>query len=100
MAPYKVTLINANEGLNRTIDCGFEQYILDAAEERGIDLPSSCCAGTCPSCVGKLISGSVYQEQYYLNEEQIAAGFVLTCVAIPTSDCTVETHAEEALSLL
>ena len=98
MATYKVTLINAGEGLNQTIDCGDDQFVLDAAGDQGIDLPVSCRAGSCSSCAGKLISGSVNQEdQAFLDEEQLAAGFVLTCVAIPTSDCTVETHAEEGL---
>lgn len=98
MATYKVTLINANEGLNRTIECADDQSIFDAAADQDIDLPVSCRAGSCSSCAGKLISGSVNQEdQAFLDEDQIAAGFVLTCVAIPTSDCTVETHAEDAL---
>jgi ferredoxin len=45
-----------------------------------------------------MISGMVNQEdQACLDEDQIAAGFVLTCMAIPTADCTIETHAEEAL---
>lgn len=98
MTSYKVTLINANEGLNQKIDCPDDQPILDAAADQAVDLLFSCRAGSCASCVGRLISGSVDQEdQFILREEQIAAGFVLTCVAIPTADCRIETHVEPSL---
>lgn len=98
MAAYQVHLVNEKIGLSRAIEVPENEYILDIAEDAGIRLPSGCKQGECSACVAQLVSGEVDQsEQKFLRPSEIAAGYIVTCVAYPLSDCTLLTHQEQVL---
>ena len=54
-----------------------------------------CKYGGCISCAAKLKSGRVKQPgATALNKRQSRAGYILLCVAQPTSDCVIEEGIE------
>lgn len=91
---YEVELVHEGETISLEVD--EDEYVLDAAEEAGLDLPYSCRQGQCTSCVGKVCDGEIDQsEGAALDPMQEDDGFALLCITYPRSDCTIETEAQD-----
>ncbi|KAK6127864.1 hypothetical protein DH2020_038372 [Rehmannia glutinosa] len=91
----------SSSSLRRVVsfECPDDVYVLDQADEAGYELPYSCRTKSCSSGAGKVVGGSVdLADGNFLDDDQIEEGWVLTCVAYPTSDVTIETHKEEELT--
>ena len=64
-----------------------ETNILDSARASGLPAPFACKAGVCATCRAKVTGGKVEMAaRYGLTDEEVAAGYVLTCQSIPVGD--------------
>jgi ring-1,2-phenylacetyl-CoA epoxidase subunit PaaE len=79
------------DGMSHSFDLPFEgSSVLEAALREGVDLPFACKGGVCSTCRAKLIEGKVEMDQNYaLEADELAAGFVLTCQSHPRSEKVV-----------
>lgn len=63
------------------------QSVLDAALKQGADLPYACKGGVCCTCKAKLIEGEVVMDENWgLEPDEVAAGFILTCQSHPITE--------------
>ncbi len=61
--------------------------LLDYARSVRSEVPFACKGGMCATCKAQVVSGEVTMEKNYaLTDEELAAGYVLTCQSHPVSD--------------
>jgi ring-1,2-phenylacetyl-CoA epoxidase subunit PaaE len=61
--------------------------ILDSARLAGLPAPFACKAGVCATCRGRVTKGEVEMAaRYGLSDQEIAAGYVLTCQSVPKGE--------------
>ena len=70
--------------------CADGEYILDAAEKVGVEIESSCRAGTCGTCTAKVLKGEVTYEEDYDALSDLSAGEILTCCAKPANSIVLD----------
>ncbi len=93
---YQVTFVTGQRQVE--VEVRDDQYLLDAANEAGLDLPFMCLQGWYTTCAGRVLEGEVDQsEARWLYPADEEAGFVLLCSAFPRSDLRILTHQREAM---
>ena len=61
--------------------------ILDSARDAGMPAPFACKAGVCATCRARVVKGKVEMAaRYGLTDEEVAAGYVLTCQSVPVGE--------------
>lgn len=74
------------------------EYVLDAAERAGFELPYSCRSGGCLACAAKLVEGvAQLGEQYVLEDEHLADGFFLLCCTTVSAASSFLGDQEDAI---
>lgn len=79
-------------------EVGRNQTILECALSKGIAYPHDCTVGTCGQCRSRLVEGrvdAITPFGYTLSREELAAGYILACQAVPLGDVKIEVELED-----
>ncbi|MEV2275463.1 1,2-phenylacetyl-CoA epoxidase subunit PaaE [Nocardiopsis sp. NPDC049922] len=75
------------DGRTTTLTLPRDVPVLDAAQRYRPELPFACKGGVCGTCRVKVCDGSVRMlRNYALSEEEVEAGYALSCQALPETD--------------
>jgi p-cymene monooxygenase electron transfer component len=88
-APHAVTLRPGG----RSFEIPRGETVLERALKAGIAYPHDCTVGTCGACRTRLVEGQVEAITpfgYTLSREELEAGYILACQALPKSDLVLE----------
>ena len=78
-----------------------DRYILQSAENQGVELPFSCRNGACTTCAVRVKTGGFYQpEAMGLSPDLRKRGYALLCVSYARCDLEVETQDEDEVDQL
>ena len=81
-----LTLSVTLDGRTRKVEFS-QANILDSARAAGLPAPFACKAGVCATCRAKVTKGKVEMAaRYGLTDEEVAAGYVLTCQSVPAGE--------------
>ena len=89
-----VTVIIDDEAYNFSLSTSGSS-ILQAAQDKGADVPFSCKGGVCCTCRAKILEGTVSMDMNFaLEEDEVEQGFILTCQSHPTSERVIISYDE------
>jgi ferredoxin len=92
---HEVHLEWRDDDRTETLAVADGETILGAAEAAGVGLPFGCKTGACGTCTARLLEGAVDHRRppRALKDRHLADGYVLTCIATPTTDARLEAGA-------
>jgi ring-1,2-phenylacetyl-CoA epoxidase subunit PaaE len=92
MSKVTVILDGSEETFNLASD---GKSVLDVALATGMDVPFACKGAVCCTCRAKVMEGKATMTMNYaLSDEEIAAGYVLSCQAHPATETLVISYDE------
>src|ERR1700758_4345988 len=95
----RVTL-RFEDGVEKEIEAGAEEFVLDAALRQGVPLVYQCRSGSCSTCVGQMVSGNlemVRDRALSLIAAEIAEGKRLLCSSHALAPRVVRLHYPSSL---